>query len=83
MIAAPSPKRIANQDAFVFEDAKDKDKDQAAVADLREKLESMKIVARAKVTQNRIYSAAYHPEISKDLIFFGGKSTIFYMRTSF
>lgn len=29
-------------------------------------------MSRAKVTQDRIYSAAYHPEKSKDLIFFGG-----------
>jgi hypothetical protein len=32
----------------------------------------LKVVAQAKVTAVRIYSAAYHPEVSKDLIFFGG-----------
>ncbi|KIM87143.1 hypothetical protein PILCRDRAFT_815601 [Piloderma croceum F 1598] len=41
---------------------------------LRDKLQELKVVARAKVTQNRIYSAAYHPEITKDLIFFGDKN---------
>ena len=41
---------------------------------LKEKLGKLKIVARAKVTQDRIYSAAYHPEPTKDLIFFGGTS---------
>jgi len=40
---------------------------------LRDKLQDLKVVSRAKVTQNRIYSAAYHPEITKDLIFFGGE----------
>jgi hypothetical protein len=32
----------------------------------------MKVVARAKVTQDRVYSAAYHPDPTMDLIFFGG-----------
>jgi hypothetical protein len=40
---------------------------------LRDKVQELKVVSRAKVTQNRIYSAAYHPEITKDLIFFGGE----------
>lgn len=42
------------------------------VKNLRNRLRSMKIVSRAKVNRNRIYSCAYHPDISKDLIFFGG-----------
>lgn len=33
----------------------------------------MKVISRAKVTQDRIYCAAYHPEVTKDLIFFGDK----------
>lgn len=51
----------------------DKDKrENREVDELRKRLQSLKVVARAKVNQNRIYSAAYHPELSKDLIFFGG-----------
>ena len=42
------------------------------VKDLRKRLRSMKVISQAKVNQNRIYSCAYHPDISKDLIFFGG-----------
>ena len=42
------------------------------VRDLRNRLRPMKVVSRAKVNRNRIYSCAYHPDISKDLIFFGG-----------
>ncbi|PCH38131.1 WD40 repeat-like protein [Wolfiporia cocos MD-104 SS10] len=63
-------RRTGAQDAFVYEDEK---KEEAAVTELRGKLEGLKIVARAKVTQDRIYSAAYHPEPTKDLIFFGDK----------
>ncbi|KAJ3989377.1 WD40-repeat-containing domain protein [Lentinula detonsa] len=63
-------RRPANPEAFVF----DKDsEDQAQVEELRGKLQSLKVVARAKVTENRVYSAAYHPEPTKDLIFFGDK----------
>lgn len=51
----------------------DEEKHKAAVEDLKAKLGSMKIVSRAKVMKERIYSAAYHPEKSKDLIFFGDK----------
>ncbi|KAG5645241.1 hypothetical protein DXG03_006658 [Asterophora parasitica] len=62
-------KRVGDPEAF----AHDSDKqDKAEVSELRERLESLKIVSRAKVTQDRVYSAAYHPEVTKDLIFFGG-----------
>ncbi|KAF7795619.1 hypothetical protein EIP86_006784 [Pleurotus ostreatoroseus] len=61
--------RVGDQDAFVLEDKEEK----AAVSELKEKLQKLKVVARAKVTQDRVYSAAYHPDISKDLIFFGDK----------
>ncbi|KAF7967098.1 hypothetical protein HWV62_35909 [Athelia sp. TMB] len=43
------------------------------VQELRDKLQGLKVVSRAKVTQDRVYSAAYHPEVTKDLIFFGDK----------
>ncbi|KAF9075245.1 WD40-repeat-containing domain protein [Rhodocollybia butyracea] len=63
-------RRPADTEAFVFEQDV---KDQAEVEELRQKLQNMKVVARAKVTENRIYSAAYHPDPTKDLIFFGDK----------
>jgi hypothetical protein len=67
------PRRPADQDAFVFE----KDKNEAAeVAALRERFQNLKIVARARVTQDRVYSAAYHPDPTLDLIFFGGECTL-------
>ena len=47
-------------------------KEDAEVEALREQLMDMKVVARAKVTQNRVYCAAYHPDPTMDLIFFGG-----------
>jgi len=67
------PRRASSQDAFVF--AKDK-MEAAEVAALRERFQNMKIVARAKVTQDRVYSAAYHPDPTRDLIFFGGECTL-------
>lgn len=69
------PRRVGDFDAFEYDDDSDK-REAREVAKLREKLQSLKVVARAKVNQNRIYSAAYHPEVSKDLIFFGGKLVI-------
>ena len=63
------PRRVGDNAAFVF---KDHHRDDEAVDELKEKLQNLKVVARAKVTQDRVYSAAYHPEVSKDLIFFGG-----------
>lgn len=70
--AQPHPRRVGEFDAFVYS-SKDK-RESREVEELTKKLQSLKVVARAKVNQNRIYSAAYHPEISKDLIFFGGTS---------
>jgi nitrate/nitrite-specific signal transduction histidine kinase len=65
----PIPKRAANADAFVFHEDR---KNEAKVTELRNKLQKMRIVSRAKVTVDRVYSAAYHPEATKDLVFFGG-----------
>ena len=65
----PQARRVGSQDAFVYTDKKEK----AAVDELKQKLGSMKLVARAKVSDTRIYCAAYHPEKTKDLIFFGGE----------
>ncbi|CDO72873.1 hypothetical protein BN946_scf185002.g58 [Trametes cinnabarina] len=70
VLKTPYPKKTSSDDAFVFnEDAKDV----AEVKELEGRLGRLKVVARAKVTQDRIYSAAYHPEPTKDLIFFGDK----------
>lgn len=40
----------------------DKEKASPEKKRLREELDRMKIVSRAKVTQDRIYAMAYHPE---------------------
>ncbi|KAH9945953.1 WD40 repeat-like protein [Epithele typhae] len=70
VLKTPRPRKKAAEDAFVFEDHK---AEKAEVEELQEKMSKLKVVARAKVTQDRVYSAAYHPEPTKDLIFFGDK----------
>ena len=67
--ASAQIRRTGDPEAFTFDNDKEHD---VFVNGLRERLQPLKIVSRAKVNQNRIYSAAYHPEITKDLIFFGG-----------
>ncbi len=66
------PKRVADVDDTTYDD--DKGKGTAEMKKLKSQMESLKVVARAKVTNDRIYSAAYHPDRSKDLIFFGGEN---------
>ncbi|THH05759.1 hypothetical protein EW145_g4564 [Phellinidium pouzarii] len=66
----PQPRRTAEYDAFIFDDEV---KEEQEVTRLKESLKKLKVASRAKVTQDRVYSAAYHPEKSKDLIFFGDK----------
>ncbi|KAG2157168.1 WD40-repeat-containing domain protein [Suillus clintonianus] len=66
----PLPKRTAAADAFVFHEDR---KNEAEVKELRKRLQKLRIVSRAKVTEDRVYSAAYHPEATKDLVFFGDK----------
>ncbi|KAJ7063356.1 WD40-repeat-containing domain protein, partial [Mycena amicta] len=63
--------RARDEDAYQSDEEAEEDK---FVTEIREKVQDLKIVARAKVTQDRVYSAAYHPEVTKDLIFFGDKS---------
>ncbi|KAJ6630858.1 WD40-repeat-containing domain protein [Mycena sp. CBHHK59/15] len=63
-------RRIGDPDTF---SAEDDEADARLVSELREKLQDLKVVSRAKVTHDRVYSAAYHPEVTKDLIFFGDK----------
>ncbi|KAJ7774894.1 WD40-repeat-containing domain protein [Mycena metata] len=69
-ISRNNRRQSRDEDAYQSEDETEEDN---YVTELREKLEDLKVVSRAKVTQDRIYSAAYHPEITKDLIFFGDK----------
>ena len=69
LLRARHPRRTADRDAFVFE--RDRQED-AEIAALRERLQGLRVVARAKVTQDRVYCAAYHPDPTMDLIFFGG-----------
>ncbi|KAI6045775.1 WD40-repeat-containing domain protein [Pisolithus marmoratus] len=66
----PVTRRIGDVRDWVFERSNQEERE---VEMLRSKLGKMKIVARAKVTDNRIYSSACHPEPSKDLIFVGDK----------
>ncbi|EAU88489.1 hypothetical protein CC1G_04195 [Coprinopsis cinerea okayama7 len=63
-------KRVPDFDDFVYEDNKEEER---LVAELRKKMSGLKVHARAKVTRSRVYCAAYHPEVTKDLIFFGDK----------
>ncbi|EIN07316.1 WD40 repeat-like protein [Punctularia strigosozonata HHB-11173 SS5] len=70
---APHPRRTADQDAFVFADDKEEKRAKRETEELKKKLGSLKVVSRAKVTKDRVYSAAYHPEPTKDLVFFGDK----------
>ncbi|KAJ7109432.1 WD40-repeat-containing domain protein [Mycena epipterygia] len=63
-------RRVRDEDAFSSEDEAEEEN---LVSELRDKLQDLKVVSRAKVTQDRIYSAAYHSEVTKDLIFFGDK----------
>ncbi|KAG1753431.1 WD40-repeat-containing domain protein [Suillus lakei] len=66
----PLSKRAADADAFVFHEDR---KNEAEVKELRKRLQQLRVVSRAKVTSFRVYSAAYHPEATKDLVFFGDK----------
>ena len=70
-LASKQNKRLLpDRDAFVFEEDEQEERE---LAELRSRVQKLKIVSRAKVTQDRVYCAAYHPEVTKDLIFFGGE----------
>ncbi len=77
MLKTPQPKGTSGDDAYVFDNHKE---EEAKVTELKQMFQKLKIVARAKVTQDRIYSAAYHPEPTKDLIFFGGTVSIMFRK---
>lgn len=76
VLESSQPVRVGNQEDFAY-DSEDggKKKEKRKVEGLKEKFGGMKIVSRAKVTKERVYCAAYHPEVTKDLIFFGGTLT--------
>lgn len=69
-IPKTSVERKGNFDDYEFEDSKE---DERALKDLQERMSNLVVHARAKVTNQRIYCAAYHPEVTKDLIFFGDR----------
>lgn len=69
MLKSSHARGIGKQDDFAYDDDNKEDSD---VVKLKERFRKMKIISRAKVTQSRVYSAAYHPDVTKDLIFFGG-----------
>lgn len=52
------PRRVA--DIHSYADLDDEQEEREA-AELRSKLRGLKVVARAKVTEDRVYSAVYHP----------------------
>lgn len=56
------------------QDSKDEKKLERAKEDLVSELKRLTLVSRAKVCKERVYSAAYHPIVTKDVIFFGDKS---------
>lgn len=58
-------------------ESKQESQEAKELKELRDKFQGLKVVSRAKVTQDRVYSAAYHPEITKDLIFFGGEIVVY------
>ncbi|KAF8509262.1 WD40-repeat-containing domain protein [Gautieria morchelliformis] len=59
-------------EARVFDFSASK-KEEYQVTELKTQFANMKIVSRAKVTNERVYSSLYHPEKTKDLVFFGDK----------
>ena len=63
-------RRVGDQSEFEYDSPQEK----RAVEELKAKMKDLKIVSRAKVTNDRVYSMAYHPEVTKDIIFFGGES---------
>jgi len=65
-------RRVPDPEAYAFNGEDSSQKEERALTEIREKLHDLKVVARAKVVTERIYCAAYHPEKTKDLIFFGG-----------
>lgn len=75
IVKATYPKRVSTHDAFIFDEDQ---QEEAEVAELKSKLQNLRVVSRAKVTRDRVYSAAYHPEVTKDLILFGGEPLGFF-----
>ena len=72
-IPKESTQRVGNFDDYAFEE--DSKEDQREFEDLKERMSKLVVHARAKVTKSRIYCGAFHREVTKDLIFFGGEFT--------
>jgi len=71
-VVVQSKRRVPDSEAFVFDRDGGNRKEERLVQEIREKVQNLRVVARAKVVMDRIYCAAYHPEVTKDLVFFGG-----------
>lgn len=71
--ASSSPTRSPAKSKTKQRDDDDDKKADAGISALRKELSPMVVRSRAKVTQDRIYSMAYHPEVTKDLVFCGDK----------
>lgn len=55
---AKQPKEVGD-DSLTWDDKESEDRD---LGELKDAVKSMRIVSRAKVTLDRVYSMAYHPE---------------------
>ncbi|KZS99216.1 WD40 repeat-like protein [Sistotremastrum niveocremeum HHB9708] len=72
MISKPYPRPPGKEDLVLL--WQDDHKSDAAELEVEKAVRDLKVVSRAKVTGDRIYSAVYHGDKTKDLIFFGDKS---------
>jgi hypothetical protein len=52
------------------------DRHDQSLIELKKQFKNMAIVSRAKVTLDRVYSAVFHADRTKDLIFFGGNARL-------
>ncbi|KIY72178.1 WD40 repeat-like protein [Cylindrobasidium torrendii FP15055 ss-10] len=66
----PAHKGIIPQD----DETTDAKAEERATKALEDEFKNVGVLSRAKVTTNRVYCAAYHPDENKDLIFFGDKA---------
>lgn len=70
---AQCQRRVPDPESYSFEGESKSQKHERAVREIRDKVQDLTVVARARVVTERIYCSAYHPETTKDLIFFGGQ----------
>ncbi|KAG8718967.1 hypothetical protein FRC08_003948 [Ceratobasidium sp. 394] len=69
LVTEKYPRHVGDLDSDTEEAKMDR-----AREDLAEELKKLVVTSRAKVCKERIYSIAYHPTITKDVVFFGDKS---------